>query len=105
MGFVPGKAGAITRLRKDVRNRAYEKAARPQKSLKLVYSSIGVNKMLKGLKADHSIDRSLAYMQRQIPFFQVVMEKLDVGSIALLFGQLHQIRAAINSENRPGNIA
>jgi hypothetical protein len=61
--------------------------------------------MLKSLEADHSIDRALAYMQRQIPFFQVVLEKFDVGSIALLFGQLHQILANINSDNRPGNIA
>ena len=44
-------------------------------------------------------------MQRQIPFFQVAVEKFDVGPIALLFGQLHQILAAINSDNSSGNIA
>jgi hypothetical protein len=63
MGFVPGKAGAITRLREDVRNRAYEKTARPKKSLELIYGSMGIDKMLKSLEADHSIDRALSDMQ------------------------------------------
>ena len=105
MRFVPGKAGAVTRLRKDVRNRAYEETARPQKSLKLVYSSIGVNKMLKSLEADNSIDRALSDMQRQILHIKVVMEKMDVGPTALLCGQLYQIRATIDSDNSSGNIA
>ena len=73
MGFVPGKAGDITRLRKDVRDRAYEKTAWPEKSPELIHGSIGVYKMLKSLEADHSIDRALAYMQRQILFFQVAL--------------------------------
>jgi hypothetical protein len=100
MGSVPGKAGAITRLRKNVRNGAYEKTARTQDSLELSNGSIGIIEVLKSLEADHSINRALPDMHGQIIFFQVIMEKMDVGSIALLGGQFHQFRAGIDSDDR-----